>query len=60
MADMKQFKVVSAKMPRFKHGDVVSESDLADANIQALLDGGHLAEVGSKQSKSDKQPKVEE
>lgn len=60
MDDMKQFKVVSHKMPRFKQGDVISEDELVNANIQALLDGGHLSEVGGKQLKSDKQPKVEE
>lgn len=40
----------------------MSEDDLAGANVEALLDGGHLAEIGSKFTKkeNDKQPKVEE
>lgn len=61
MYRMKQFKVISHKMPRFKQGDVLSEDDLAGANVDALLDGGHIAEVGSKFSKKQEtQPKVEE
>jgi hypothetical protein len=61
MYGMKQFKVVSDKMPRFKQGETVSEDDLAGANVEALLDGGHIAEVGSKfTKKQDTQPKVEE
>jgi hypothetical protein len=34
-----------------KEGDLVSKRDLNDANIQALLEGGHLAEIGSKSNK---------
>jgi len=59
---MAQYKVVSKKMPQFKHGSMVDESDLVGANIQALLDGGHIAVIGNKSFKkeNDKQPKVEE
>jgi hypothetical protein len=59
---MTQFKVVSHKMAHHKQGDTVDENDLAGANIQALLEGGHIAEIGSKVSKkdNDRQPKVEE
>jgi hypothetical protein len=62
MSDMKQFKVVSSRLANHPAGSTVSESDLADANVEALLEGGHIAEIGSKVSKNsnDKQPKVEE
>ncbi len=62
MYGMKQFKVISHRMPGFKQGATVSEDDLAGANVEALLDGGHIAEIGSKFTKkdNDKQPKVEE
>lgn len=62
MYAMKQFKVISHRMPGFKQGATVSEDDLAGANVEALLDGGHIAEIGSKFTKkdNDKQPKVEE
>ena len=62
MYGMKQFKITSDRMPDFKEGSTVSEDDLAGANVEALLDGGHIAEIGSKFSKkdNDKQPKVEE
>lgn len=62
MSGMKQFKVTSARLKGFALGATVSEDDLAGANVKALLEGGHLAEVGSKVSKNstDKQPKVED
>ncbi len=59
---MKQFKVISHRMPNFKAGATVSEDGLAGANVDALLEGGHIAEIGSKviKNSNDKQPKVEE
>lgn len=59
---MKQYKVTSTRFAAHQEGDTVSEEDLAGANVEALLDGGHLAEIGSKFIKkdNDKQPKVEE
>lgn len=62
MSSMKQYKVTSTRLAQHKDGDTVSADDLAGANVEALLDGGHLAEIGSKFTKkdNDKQPKVEE
>lgn len=62
MYPMKQYKVISSRMPNHKQGGTVSEDDLAGANVEALLDGGHIAEIGSRFTKkdNDKQPKVEE
>lgn len=48
---MTQYKVTSARLGNHKLGDLVSKGDLNDANIQALLEGGHLAEIGSKSNK---------
>lgn len=59
---MKQYKVTSDRMANFKEGATVSEDDLAGANVDALLEGEHIAEIGSKviKNSNDKQPKVEE
>lgn len=59
---MALYKVISSRLGVFKQGQTVDENDLASANIVALLDGGHIAEVGSKKFKkdNDEQPKVEE
>lgn len=51
MSDMSQYKVTSHRLVGHKEGDLVSKSDLGDANIEALISGGHIAEVGSKSSK---------
>lgn len=50
---MAQFKVVSHKMANFKQGETIDEGDLAGANIAALIEGGHIAEIGSKPSKKE-------
>jgi hypothetical protein len=48
---MSQYKVISQRLGVHKEGDLVSKKDLGGANIQALLEGGHLAEIGSKSNK---------
>jgi hypothetical protein len=58
MSDMKQYKVLADNLSGHKQGDTVSENDLAGANVEALIQGEHIAEIGSKTS--NKQPKVEE
>lgn len=50
---MKQFKVVSHRLANHPAGSTVSEDDLAGANVEALLDGGHIAEIGSKVTKKE-------
>lgn len=62
MTDMKQYKVTSSRLVGYAQGDTVSEDGFPGANVEALLDGGHIAEIGSKFTKkdNDKQPKVEE
>lgn len=39
---MKKFKVLSNRLAGKKSGDVIDESTLEGANIEALLQGGHI------------------
>lgn len=59
---MKQYKVTTSRLSGHQNGDTVSEDALSGANVKALLEAGHIAEIGSKFTKkdNDKQPKVEE
>lgn len=50
---MAQFKVVSSRLAGHPQGSLVSEKDFDGANIAALIEAGHLAEIGSKPSKKD-------
>lgn len=43
---MRQFKVTSHKLSGRAYGATVSEEDLAGLNIEALVEGGHLAVIG--------------
>ena len=53
MMGMAQFKVVSARLVGHQQGSLVSEKDFEGANIAALIEAGHLAEIGSKPSKKE-------
>ena len=53
MMGMAQFKVVSSRLVGHAQGSLVSEGDLAGANIAALIEAGHIAEIGSKPSKKE-------
>jgi len=53
MMGMAQFKVVSARLVGHQQGSLVSENDLNGANIAALIEAGHIAEIGSKPSKKE-------
>lgn len=57
---MAQYKVTSDRLADHKEGALVSENDLPGANINALIEAGHLSEIGSKANKKQEQPKVEE
>jgi hypothetical protein len=46
---MKKFKVLSNRLSGLKFGELIDESDLEGANIEALLEGGHIEP--SKESK---------
>lgn len=49
---MKKFKVLSNRLAGKNAGDVIDANDLEGANIEALLQGGHI-EVLKESKKSD-------
>lgn len=55
---MTKYQVISDRLDGKTFGDVVSETDLVGANIDALVEGGHLTPV-VKTSKKD-EAKAEE
>jgi hypothetical protein len=50
---MANYKVMSENCTLGKQGATLSADDLEGFNIDALLDGGHLAEVNVKVPKQD-------
>jgi hypothetical protein len=50
---MASYKVTSDRIAGKKLGEMVTDSDLVDVNIAALVDGGHLEAV--RVAKPDKQ-----
>lgn len=54
---MAQYKIVSGRFVGKKAGDLISDDELIDANVEALIEGGHIAPA-SKNKKND-DPKVE-
>lgn len=48
---MTTYKVLSDNFAAGKQGEVLDSALLDGCNIQALIDGGHLAEVNAKISK---------
>lgn len=50
---MANYKVMSENCTLGKQGETLNASDLEGFNIDALVDGGHLAEVNVKVSKQD-------
>ena len=50
---MANYKVMSENCALGKQGATLSADDLEGFNIDALLDGGHLAEVNVKVTKQD-------
>jgi len=57
MSGMAQYKVVSAKLSGKNPGDLISDDELVGVNVDALIEGGHIAPA-SKNKKND-DPKVE-
>jgi len=53
MMGMAQFKVVSSRLSGHPQGALVTEKDLEGANIAALVEAGHIAEIGSKPTKKE-------
>ena len=53
---MTSYTVTSHKLAGYEKGDVVSDDDMAHANVAALIAGGHLTEAKPKTSrKADKE-----
>ena len=50
---MATYKVVSKRLVGLAEGATVSDTDLDGANIAALIDGGHLAPIGSRPLKKN-------
>lgn len=50
---MAQYKVTSHRLVGHNEGSLVSDNDLVGANINALIEAGHIAEVGSKSPKKE-------
>jgi len=50
---MAQFKVLSDNFHLAEKGKTVDSAQLDGCNIEALVDGGHLAEVNAKTVKSE-------
>ena len=47
---MNTYIVTSERLTGFARGDVVTDKDLSGANVEALLDGGHIVEHVSAQT----------
>jgi hypothetical protein len=54
---MASYKVISNRVVGKKAGDAITDEELAGANIEALIEAGHLAPVNTK--KKNDEPKVE-
>jgi hypothetical protein len=50
---MAQYKVLSARFTGGKVGSLVDSDALEGCNIEALVSGGHIAEVPSKSTKPE-------
>jgi len=50
---MPNYKIMSNNFSLGKQGDNINGDDLEGLNVQALVDGGHLAEVNVKVSKQE-------
>ena len=56
---MTTYKVLSNKLASVKQGETVDSALLDGCNIQALVDGGHIAEVNAKVLKKEITEKTE-
>lgn len=57
LGDMAQYKVTSDLLSGHKNGDIVTDADLAGANIAALVEGGHLAPSRTEKVEKPSTPK---
>lgn len=58
---MSKYKIEGARsIADCAPGEIISETDLVDANIEALVEAGHLVPVASATSKKPADPNIEE
>lgn len=57
MSSMASYKVVSNRVVGKKAGESITDEELGDANVEALIEAGHLAPAIGK--KKNDEPKVE-
>ena len=57
MSGMASYKVLSNRVSGKKAGDLISDEELAGANVDALIEAGHIAANNSK--KKNDETKVE-
>lgn len=57
---MAKFRIVSDNTDLGKPGELVDSADLEGYNVEALVEGGHLAEVAPSSSKAHKSSEIEE
>lgn len=50
---MASYKVLSNRIAGKKAGEMISDEDLADANVEALIEGEHLALVTNKKKNDE-------
>lgn len=50
---MAEYKILTNMIADHQEGDVVSESEFADANISALVEAGHIALVAKSTKSAD-------
>ena len=54
---MSSYKILSDRLTIGKQGQTIYDEALDGANIQALIEGGHIAIVGAKQTSENTESK---
>jgi hypothetical protein len=54
---MATYKIISDRLTVGKQGQTIDDDALAGANIQALVDGGHIAIVSAKKTEENTESK---
>ena len=54
---MSSYKILSDRLTIGKQGQTIDEEALDGANIQALIDGGHIAIVSAKKTEENTESK---
>jgi hypothetical protein len=54
---MSSYKILSDRLTLGKQGQTIDDDALVSANIQALIDGGHIALVSAKKTEENTESK---